>query len=561
MKIYHDQVIEAAYLHTTPRCFYVGPFARRVSFASQQYRAFDLVSAFAEKGMLSPPPSKKSLHVAVIGAGIAGLTIASALRGRDCKVDLYESNAEPLKLQRKAHHRLVHPTISRWPTGPFELTTDFEFLDWFAAPSSEVIEMMLDDWEKRLKPKERDPKFRIFHRVTVTHFLADDESVGLSFDTDRDDVPTDVRYDYIFVAAGFDEEMSLTAAGHESYWTEDEIEKWRATKSAVYVSGCGDGGLIDALRLVHGDFNRGWLTIELAELLQKSWNRATIRTIEMAEAQALMAAKSMACMQFGKPEAEAATGAAAQRVGAKYEEDQIVIRLWNFYRDLHGKLPAAAKRMLTDSLKKAQTLGKRKGGWVTLVSRQPRPFGPYSAPIHKIMVMHAKQSNAIDFRPGELRGDGDERVIAWTGDRPGQMKITDDMGLIVRHGSPANLPGLEDSEKTSLRIRQFLLADYIEVSDRPVAPVPEGYPSKRPRGEELADPVELQRFVEMRQPMASKLIDSLRPGTTVTATPKKFLYSVPIVSPPDRSALRLELPDHIFGIPLELCDVPEASEL
>ena len=128
MKIYHDQVIEAAYLHTTPRCFYVGPFARRVSFASQQYRAFDLVSAFAEKGLLSAPPGKKSLHVAVIGAGIAGLTLASALRGRECKVDLYESNSKPLELQRKAHHRLVHPTISRWPTGPFELTTDFEFL-------------------------------------------------------------------------------------------------------------------------------------------------------------------------------------------------------------------------------------------------------------------------------------------------------------------------------------------------------------------------------------------------------------------------------------------------
>lgn len=562
MKIYHDQVIEAAYLHTTPRCFYVGPFARRVSFASQQYRAFDLISALAEKGMLVPQPGKKFVRVAVIGAGIAGLTVASALRGRECRVDIFERNSDPLELQRNAHHRLVHPTISRWPTGPFELTTDFEFFDWFAAPSSEVIEMMFDDWTQRLRPKERDPKFRIFDRVMVTHFLAEDKSVGLAFDTDRDDVPMDIRYDYIFVTAGFEEEMSLAVAGNGSYWTEDEIDSWRANKSAVYVSGCGDGGFIDALRLVHADFNRGWLTIELAELLQKSWSGATIRDIERIEAHALMEAKSMACMQFGKPGAEGQVGTADHKVGAKYEEDKIVARLWDFYSKLHEKLPAPAKKMLADSLQRAHAPKKRKSGWVTLVSRQPKPFGPYSAPIHKIMVMHAIQSNAIAFRTGELCGDGDQRIIVWTGDRTGRLEVNDDIGLIVRHGSPANLPGLEGPEKTSLRIRQFMLADYIDIKDRPAAPVPEGYPNKRPLPDTgLPDPAELQRFIEMRKPMASKFVDSLRPGATVTATSKEFLYSPPITVSPGRSALRLEPPDHIFGIPLGMCELPEANEL
>ena len=107
-----------------------------------------------------------------------------------------------------------------------------------------------------------------------------------------------------------------------------------------------------------------------------------------------------------------------------------------------------------------------------------------------------------------------------------------------------------------------MLADYIDVEKRSAAPVPEGYPNKRPSpGVKSADQGELQRFIEMRQPMASKLIDSLRPGATVTATPKKFLYSVPVIPSPGRTALRLDPPDFIFGIPLELCDLPEASEL
>ena len=51
------------------------------------------------------------------------------------------------------------------------------------------------------------------------------------------------------------------------------------------------------------------------------------------------------------------------------------------------------------------------------------------------------------------------------------------------------------------------------------------------------------------------------PGATVTANPKKFLYSPPVTSSPGRTALRLEPPDRIFGIKLEVCDLPEASEL
>src|SRR3954471_15203875 len=84
--MYDDQVIDAAYLHSCPNCFFIGPFAKRVSFASQQYRAIDLVEALQRRGKLTSDSS-----VAVVGAGLAGLTATAALRGLRCKkVHLYE---------------------------------------------------------------------------------------------------------------------------------------------------------------------------------------------------------------------------------------------------------------------------------------------------------------------------------------------------------------------------------------------------------------------------------------------------------------------------------------
>src|SRR5262245_31817669 len=67
--MYDEQVIDAAYLHSCPNCYFIGTFAKRVTFTSQQYRAIDLVEALRRKDKLSPDKS-----VAVIGAGLAGLT-------------------------------------------------------------------------------------------------------------------------------------------------------------------------------------------------------------------------------------------------------------------------------------------------------------------------------------------------------------------------------------------------------------------------------------------------------------------------------------------------------
>src|SRR3954469_1371802 len=98
-----QQIIDAA---TVPgrkeKLFCLGPFPRLVSFSAQQYRALNLVWALHDKDKFSRGDS-----IAVIGAGVAGLTAAAGFIGYGCKVDIYEAGAVAMVRQRATEHRLV----------------------------------------------------------------------------------------------------------------------------------------------------------------------------------------------------------------------------------------------------------------------------------------------------------------------------------------------------------------------------------------------------------------------------------------------------------------------
>jgi len=204
--------------------------------------------------------------------------------------------------------------------------------------------------------------------------------------------------------------------------------------------------------------------------------------------------------------------------------------------------------VLTESLLKAGV----SPGRVNLVSRQVAPFGPYAAPIHKIMVQHARREGAIRYRQGELSAeDGERRVISLLAERE-RVALSDRMRVVVRHGSPANLKGLaSDAEMGSLRIRQFMLADYIPEHRRTMTP-PDGYPD-RDTQQEL--------YIGVRREMVAELLDSLIPGATVSAEAHGFVVERPLLPPKGRQGLDLPLPDFVFGIRLSDGEILEAEAL
>ncbi len=317
MSAYYEQVIEAAYLHSRPNCYFVGPYARRVSFVSQQHRALDLVTALYRDGRLT------GKRVAVVGAGVAGITVAAALRGLDHGLDLYEQAGEPLTSQMMASHRIVHPTISRWPAEPLELTTKFRVLDWAVGPCTKIIADLRDQWNEFIRPSASEKDFKFIPDKKITKILCYEDTV--TFETSPPSKPP--IYDVVIVTTGFGRELEVQGVPYVSYWTPDRVDEWRRSQKKVVVSGCGDGGLIDALRLVHGSFDDGRLALELAFILDARGEEFRNR-INKVEANALLAAKSIKCVAAGLKGAKGdrQVGKAFEDEFGRWPDDQVLPR-------------------------------------------------------------------------------------------------------------------------------------------------------------------------------------------------------------------------------------------
>ncbi|WP_349323053.1 FAD-dependent oxidoreductase [Asticcacaulis sp. MM231] len=93
-----------------------------------------------------------SLKVAVVGAGLAGLMAAAALRHYGAKVHVFEGGKEILGRQSNADHRLIHPSIALWPQEQPHHSTNLPVFDWCAGTCSKIIQNIKDEWEESFEP-------------------------------------------------------------------------------------------------------------------------------------------------------------------------------------------------------------------------------------------------------------------------------------------------------------------------------------------------------------------------------------------------------------------------
>ena len=560
---YGDQTIEAAFLHTKLEFYFIGPFSRRVSFASQQCRAIDLVNALnARKKLIS---AKGSYNVAVIGGGIAGLTAAALLRGHGCCVDIFEREERILNLQESAKHRVVHPMIARWPgTRPLQYSTDFGLLDWCAGPGNEVLTTMLREWVWQNGFLTSDGKSdREFTKAGISELIHQEDApfsaasmVGLRT-VAEDGNPArradHQNYDFVIVATGFGKEAA--PEGLEEYlvpyWTNDHVDDWRKKKRRVAVSGCGDGGLIDCLRLIHGYFHDGWLAVRLAQVLERNLpgkeGELLLDGIEQAEHKAALFAKSIECM-----------GIAVRERGKSEsgEFDPIYGWLRDFYFDfVKEKMPSEAQKLLDRSIEAAGI----ENGKISLWDGKASPFTHRSAPIHKIMLAHAMVKNKVIFHRGSLSS---EKVRPARRGRPpvykpvfitatGKKSLGRDEELIIRHGSidPFRDIDIGDGAVKSLGLRQMMLADFLDLKKAGPNPWPSRW---APRDDRMSAYRELKRL------SVAALMDVILPGCSVGHDADGFNY-IQATAPADADAApeTLERPTSLFGIAVK--EKPESE--
>jgi len=415
----HEEILETANVRRRGQHVYcIGPFAERVSFAAQQQRALNLVWALKQKHLLS-----EGTRVAVVGGGIAGLTAALGLGLVGCAVDVFEKGMQKMPRQRDSEHRLVHPTINLWPQVELSLTTRLPFLEWFCSDCTIAVGTIERQFEKIAKTCRID----VFERIEVTEILPPIRGkVALSLQPVVPSVPLpapETEYSLVILAIGFGREEPLPGFPDPDYWMPDSLEHRRSNEvhKKFIVSGCGDGGLIDTLRIVHLNFAKGKLALKIAAALSKTPMAQAIADAEMA----------------ARPLAQA-----TDHLESAYEKavDDLVAE-----PDYTG-----VRTLMDESLVGA-------GFEVRLVDKKlTAPYSRNAAPIHKLLLAHAKFKRRVIFHQGEVAHSKVDTVVAGRAVCP-----RDRSHVIVRHGATAQFKFLlSDAELDELRADQKPLRNF-----------------------------------------------------------------------------------------------------
>lgn len=242
----------------------LGCIDHRVTLYSQQVRALNLAAALVARG-----DAHAEEPVVVIGAGAAGLTCAAGLLHLGVEVIVLERREKVLPLFDGGSSRWLHPRIYDWPSDGWDQgDAMLPLLTWKHDTVGRVRKQLIDGWHAA--------------RRGVTPLLNVEEvtSIGMSTDSPRTVVwrpggeqPT--RTLILAVGFGFEAEQPR-------YWEGDDLDadpldgrerKW-------LVSGSGDGGLTDLLRLCIEGFRHDTMVKEFTVDPRIDEIRAEISKIE-----------------------------------------------------------------------------------------------------------------------------------------------------------------------------------------------------------------------------------------------------------------------------------------
>ncbi|MBX9721350.1 MAG: NAD(P)-binding protein [Candidatus Obscuribacterales bacterium] len=233
-------------LPAMPRTFQLGCTAKLLNIHAQQRRAFNLVWA------LSQTKDVLNKDIAVIGAGIGGLTAALGLAAVGANVTVFERTGQAAHIQRGNLVRYVHPNISTWPdTGAGYPLTHLPFMNWRADLAGNVSDSLTRQWDAGysvFKSKIRSEHGQVKFGGEVTAIQP--VSRGLKWEV-TDTVFGATDFDFVVLAVGYGLEKTHIVATC-SYWRNDDLAQpvlGSRVKKKFVISGAGDGALIEVLRL------------------------------------------------------------------------------------------------------------------------------------------------------------------------------------------------------------------------------------------------------------------------------------------------------------------------
>lgn len=239
-----QEIIESAQAPGWPGVYLLGIFDDRITFFSQQARGSNLAYALAQPALLKPDST-----IAVIGAGAAGLAVASglALLRPDAKIKVFEREQESLHLQRGCARRNLHPHIYDWPArSSINKEAGLPYLNWSEDSAAKVAETVGTQFDV-LQALYKD-RLELVTDSTVKTLKMHGGSYLLEYAGKHSSDLKPYTADVVILAIGFGEERKLDGIQSASYWSDKgtpDNHKARVQDTRYVVSGSGDGALVD----------------------------------------------------------------------------------------------------------------------------------------------------------------------------------------------------------------------------------------------------------------------------------------------------------------------------
>lgn len=279
-------ILDSYRVGNTP-LFIVGTYDNGVTVYSQQVRALNLVWAAVETGRFicdpeaTPAQEDKPLRIAIVGGGMAGLSIAAGLlkKRATAHVSIFEQRDTLMPLQHGSDSRWLHPRIYDWPgDGSHANVAMLPVLNWTAARASDVVVQILAEWKKVLSEDDVGKRLKLYCNARHLQIHESDGGSGqldiewvaeqrsaidgtLLAGTSTSTKGATESFDAVILAVGF----GLERSGALSYWRNDTIGQpsLDQPRRAYIVSGQGDGAMIDLLRIRISQYRQDRILDEL----------------------------------------------------------------------------------------------------------------------------------------------------------------------------------------------------------------------------------------------------------------------------------------------------------
>jgi hypothetical protein len=421
------QVLDRMSVPKHPNVYYLGRRAVRLTFISQQTRAVNLVWALKESNLLGR-------RVAVVGGGLAGITAARAASLVGAHVVLFERQSDTLHLQRDSRLRFVHPYAYDWPDkSATRSMTKLPFLNWSAESADRIVEAVLRQWSIVGSNVEQ----MLGYEVTAIAYLRESEPgmqsrplVSAKGDSNYAGV-----FDCVIVAVGFGLERDFSPIPFLSYWDNDNLSRpvlIPPIPRRYLVTGCGDGGLIDAIRLSVRDFDHGRFVHGL--MSTPALNDVGQELLRIDEIAAATDERSIAPEEFDLRLERSRTR--ARELGQRFAEEEAQRRI---SEDLQSEFIESSYRSISainDSLFSSLGLRLRADTIVVLNGGSSSPFSLRSQILNRFGVYLLQRFGRLKYRAGRLevpRGWSDRpyRAVFRHEQSQGEVEVDE---IVVRHG-------------------------------------------------------------------------------------------------------------------------------